>query len=248
MIRLKNIDFSYDQRPFIRHLNLHCTKGLSSVLIGPSGCGKSTVLRLLTGLNRPLGGEIYMDGLLLTPDNLRALRLRTGYVIQEGGLFPHLSAFENVTLMARRLGWPREKISGRITALCTLTQFDAKMLERKPAALSGGQRQRVSLMRALMLNPDILLLDEPFGALDPMIRFQLQKDLKEIIRALNKTVLLVTHDLNEAAFLADTVILMQGGRIEQQGTINDLFEKPESEFVTAFVASQHSHLPGAQNG
>eukprot|EP00913_Durusdinium_trenchii_P010923 g10252.t1 len=166
------------------------------------------------------------------------LRRRIGYVIQEGGLFPHLSAEENIALMARYLNWNEKRIQTRLQELTELTQFPNEMLSRFPAQLSGGQRQRVSLMRALMLDPDILLLDEPLGALDPMIRAELQYDLRLIFRKLQKTVVLVTHDLREAAYLGDLMFLMRNGNIVQSGTLRDFLQSPEDPFPDVRIASK----------
>lgn len=210
--------------------------GKISVLIGPSGCGKSTLLRALIGLVALDGGEVLFDGAPLTAALMREARIRTGYVIQDGGLFPHLSARENVTLMARNLG--RSGIDARLKVLADLARLDVSMLERFPGQLSGGQRQRVSLMRALMLDPEMLLLDEPLGALDPMVRAELQRDLRDAFRALGKTVVMVTHDLAEAAYFADEFVLMKDGAIEQRGPFRDLIERPATEFAHAFVSAQ----------
>jgi len=166
------------------------------------------------------------------------LRTNIGYVIQEGGLFPHLTAWQNATLMARHLGWNSENVNGRLAELAELTQLTSAQLQRYPTELSGGQRQRVSIIRALMLDPVILLLDEPLGALDPMIRSSLQKDLREIFRRLDKTVILVTHDLPEAAMLADQIILMSDGQIVQSGSYDELEESPSEPFVTEFIRAQ----------
>jgi osmoprotectant transport system ATP-binding protein len=174
----------------------------------------------------------------LLPDNVVAARRRMGYVIQEGGLFPHLTAGQNVTLMARHLGWKPDLIDDRVDELTALTHFPATGLDRYPVQLSGGQRQRVSLMRALMLDPEILLLDEPLGALDPMIRAELQGELREIFRTLGKTVVLVTHDMGEAAYLGDTIVLLRGGRIVQSGTLPDLVHAPADDFVHRFLSAQ----------
>jgi osmoprotectant transport system ATP-binding protein len=166
------------------------------------------------------------------------VRLRTGYVIQDGGLFPHMTARGNLTLMARHLGWDRMRIDTRVRELTELTRFPADGLDRYPLELSGGQRQRVGLMRALMLNPDALLLDEPLGALDPLVRADLQTELRDIFRALGKTVVLVTHDLGEAAFFADRIALLRDGHIVQQGSAADLWHRPADPFVTRFVQAQ----------
>ena len=208
------------------------------MLIGPSGCGKSTLLRLIIRLIEPDSGSIELNNKPVTRDNIRALRRRIGYVIQEGGLFPHLTARANVLLMGRHLGKPETETSDRLLELSDLTRFSKHLLARYPVELSGGQRQRVSLMRALMLSPELLLLDEPLGALDPLVRASLQKDLKEIFTRLGQTVLFVTHDLAEASFFADEIVLMNEGRIVQKGTITDLRERPADPFVSEFINAQ----------
>ena len=159
-------------------------------------------------------------------------------VIQEGGLFPHLDARQNVSLLARYLGWSAARIDERIEQLHTLFKLPADLLDRYPNELSGGQRQRVSMMRALMLNPDLLLLDEPLAALDPMIRFDLQQELRDIFNEMDKTVLLVTHDMGEAGFFADTIVLLSGGGIVQAGSMSDLLKRPAQPFVEQFIRAQ----------
>jgi osmoprotectant transport system ATP-binding protein len=161
-------------------------------------------------------------------------------VIQDGGLFPHLTARENITLMAQHLRSPVSEIEARLRELCELTRFASQNLDRYPVELSGGQRQRVSLMRALMLKPELLLLDEPLGALDPLVRARLQRDLKDIFARLAQTIVLVTHDLVEAAFLGDTLVLMNEGKIAQQGRLDDLRTRPASAFVSEFINAQRS--------
>lgn len=205
----------------------------TTVLIGPSGCGKSTLLRALIGLVAPQSGELTFEGARLDAATQRKARERIGYVIQDGGLFPHLTAQANVTLMARQLG---RKVDLR--ALAALVRLDVALLDRFPAELSGGQRQRVGLMRALALEPALLLLDEPLGSLDPMVRADLQRDLRDVFRSLDKTVVMVTHDLAEAAYFADYVVLLRDGRIEQQGTFASLTDAPATPFVTEFVTAQ----------
>ncbi|HEU5310430.1 MAG TPA: ATP-binding cassette domain-containing protein [Candidatus Eisenbacteria bacterium] len=211
-------------------------------LIGPSGCGKSTLLRLVIGLLKPDRGVVRIGGKAMEPSSRRALRLRTGYVIQEGGLFPHLTAEANVAIVARDLGWARSRIEPRISELADLTRLTGAMLRRYPAELSGGQRQRVALMRALMLDPELLLLDEPLAALDPMIRSGLQEELQALFEKLQKTVLLVTHDIAEAAFLGGEIALMRQGRIVQRGTVEDLTRRPADPFVTEFIRAQRPLL------
>jgi osmoprotectant transport system ATP-binding protein len=209
-----------------------------SVLLGPTGSGKSTLLRLLAGLSRPSEGEVHLWGLRVTPESIGLLRRRIGYVIQEGGLFPHLTAEQNVTLAARYFGWNAARIERRLGELIELTHFPHDGMARFPAQLSGGQRQRVSLMRALMLGPELVLLDEPLGALDPMIRAELRADLREIFKLLGQTVVMVTHDLVEAEHFADRVVLLRGGAVVQQGPLADLVERPADEFVARFINAQ----------
>ncbi len=212
--------------------------GQTTVLIGPSGCGKSTLLRLIIGLLEPTSGEVEVAGRTVTRADVLELRRRVGYVIQDGGLFPHLTARENITLMARHFRSPTAEIDARLAELCELTRFAKQNLDRYPVELSGGQRQRVSLMRALMLKPELLLLDEPLGALDPLVRARLQNELKEIFAQLAQTIVLVTHDMAEAAFLGDTLVLMNEGRVVQQGRFDDLRTRPASDFVSEFINAQ----------
>ena len=215
--------------------------GATTVLIGESGCGKSTLLRLLNGLIQPTRGTVLCNGEPLSNTDLLVHRRQIGYVIQDGGLFPHLTAFRNVALLARYLKTDSNQIDDRINELAALTHFPKDGLDRFPAQLSGGQRQRVSLMRALMLDPPILLLDEPLGALDPMIRAELQQDLAGIFKTLNKTVIMVTHDLAEAAFLGDDIVLLRAGKVIQKGTIDDFTHRPADPFVTQFIEAQRVH-------
>lgn len=242
MYRLDCVSKSYRGQPALDQLTLDIEPGRTTTLIGPSGCGKSTLLRLLLGLIRPDEGTVRFDGEVLTPDRIAAVRRRVGYVVQQGGLFPHLTAYQNVTLMAEYVGWPAGRIASRVADLTALTHFPPDGLHRHPGELSGGQYQRVGLMRALMLEPEVLLLDEPLGALDPMIRFDLQEELRQVFASLRKTVVMVTHDLPEAAFLSDEIVLMREGRIVQQGPLAALLAAPADEFVTRFVRAQRSHL------
>lgn len=240
MVTLTDITKTFGAERAADAVSMQVPAGQTTVLIGPSGCGKSTLLRLIIGLIRPDSGTITIGDTQLAEANLRTLRHRMGYVIQEGGLFPHLTARGNVTLMADHLGWQTGRINERIRALTELVQLPAERLNVRPPNLSGGQKQRVSLMRALMLDPPLLLLDEPLGALDPLIRADLQADLRRIFRTLNKTVVLVTHDLHEAAYLGDRVVLMHNGAIAQQGAFRDLIDDPASPFVSEFVHAQRA--------
>ncbi len=242
MLRLESVSKHYGGRAVIDGLVLDVQAGTTLALIGPSGCGKSTALRLLLGLAIPDAGRVMFDGIQLTQATISQVRRRVGYVIQDGGLFPHMTSRENVTLKARNLRWDRSRIDARLDELRELTNFPLDGLDRYPVELSGGQRQRVALMRGLMLEPDVLLLDEPLGALDPMIRFSLQEDLRRIFRTLGKTVVFVTHDLSEAAFFGDRIALMRDGRVVQEGSLQDMTDHPVEAFVTEFVNAQRGHL------
>ena len=243
MIQFRSVDFGFAGQPLLADFNLDIVAGRTTALIGSSGSGKSTLLRLMLGLIWPDAGEICFENTPLSADRLVDIRHRTGYLTQGGGLFPHLTAADNVALMARRLDWNPSKIEARLATLTQMTQLEPALLTRMPSQLSGGQRQRVALMRALMLDPDWLLLDEPFSALDPLIRHQLQDELKTLIGSLNKTVVLVTHDLAEAAWLADHLVLISQGEIIQQGTFAEFRQQPASPFVEQFLAATRA-LPG----
>jgi len=240
LVQLVDVSKRYADAPALQPTNLSIERGKTTVLIGPSGCGKSTLLRLIIRLIEPDSGTITFDGAPMTRENIDVLRRRIGYVIQEGGLFPHLTARANILLLPRHLGKSDEELRPRLLELCALTRFPENLLPRYPVELSGGQRQRVSLMRALMLSPELLLLDEPLGALDPLVRAGLQKDLKEIFARLQQTALLVTHDLAEAAYLGDEIVLMNEGRIIQRGSIVDFRERPANEFVSEFINAQRA--------
>ena len=248
MIELKNIAKQFDHQYALHPLDLTIETGGTTVLIGPSGCGKSTILRLMIGLIQPDSGSVFVGGTHVAVNTALSIRRKMGYVIQEGGLFPHLTARGNAALMARYLGWENDRVEARLMELAELTQFPREGLDRYPVQLSGGQRQRISLMRALMLDPDVLLLDEPLGALDPMIRADLQNDLKRIFQTLKKTVVLVTHDMGEAAFFGDVIFLLREGRIVQHGTLSELVNTPADPFVTRFINAQRSHLESVPGG
>jgi len=240
LLELENVSKKYRDAIALHPTDLSFARGKTTVLIGPSGCGKSTLLRLIIRLLDADSGTIRFDGAPVSAANISPLRHKIGYVIQDGGLFPHLTAGDNIALMARHLKWPGDKVHARIAELCTLTQFPEIALQRYPLELSGGQRQRISLMRALMLSPELLLLDEPLGALDPMVRAALQKDLKEIFKRLNQTAILVTHDLAEAAYLGDEIVLMNAGRVVQKGSLQDLRDRPLENFVSDFITAQRA--------
>lgn len=222
--------------------DLHVPVGETLVLIGPSGCGKSTLLRLIIGLIKSDSGTISFAGTILTPENIFQIRQRTGYVIQEGGLFPHLTVRDNVVVMARHLHRDATWINSRLTDLAELVRLPHELMYRFPAELSGGQRQRVSLMRALMLDPELLLLDEPLGALDPMIRYELQQELNRIFSQLKKTVVMVTHDIAEAAYFGHSLVLIRDGHVVQAGSFKELTQAPAEPFVEKFITAQREPM------
>ncbi len=240
MIEMMGVGKRYGNTVALQPTDLTIPAGRITALIGPSGCGKSTLLRLLMGLLEPTSGTVRFDGTPVNAQTAQELRRRMGYVIQDGGLFPHLTAGENVLFMAKHLRKPADASQQRLSELCLLTRFPAEGLSRYPIELSGGQRQRVGLMRALMLQPEVLLLDEPLGALDPLVRAGLQTDLKRIFAELKQTVVLVTHDMGEAGFLGDTIVLLSEGAVVQKGTLEDLRDRPAAPFVTEFLSAQRS--------
>jgi osmoprotectant transport system ATP-binding protein len=237
-LALRGVRKRFGAREALRGLDLACGRGETVALLGSSGCGKSTVLRLCLGLIQPDAGSVHVDGRRMEPDAAPGLRRRMGYVIQDGGLFPHLSAEANVTLAGRHFGVPPAELAGRARELAALVRLPEAFLARYPLQLSGGERQRVALMRALALDPDLLLLDEPLAALDPLVRAELQAELREIVRGLGKTVLLVTHDVAEAAFLSERIALLRDGRVLQEGSLRDLLERPVDPYVTRFLRAQ----------
>jgi osmoprotectant transport system ATP-binding protein len=241
----------YGARVAIDRLSLAFPAARTTALLGPSGCGKSTLLRLATGIVAPDAGQVRLFGAPLPAgDLLEALRHRIGYVIQDGGLFPHLDVEGNVMLVARHLRWAPARRQARFAELRDLVKLPADVGRRGIDEISGGQRQRVSLMRALVLDPPLLLLDEPLGALDPMVRSEMQQDLASLFRALRKTVVLVTHDVAECAVLADEVVLLRDGAVEQRAPLAQLLDAAPGSFAQAFLSAQRGAreilaMPGA---
>ncbi len=239
MIELDGVEKSYGGRTVLGPLTLGVAAGSRLAIVGPSGCGKSTLLRLVLGLVRPDRGQVSVAGEVVRLETRRALRKRIGYVVQEGGLFPHLTAEHNVTLVARTLGWDDARVNERVALLTEMMGLERDALSRWPAQLSGGQRQRVGVMRALMLDPQVLLLDEPLGALDPVTRGRLQRELGSLFRRLGKTVVLVTHDIAEAALLAEETAVLRQGQLVQRGNIEAMARAPADAFVRELIASRH---------
>jgi osmoprotectant transport system ATP-binding protein len=196
------------------------------------------LLRILVGLIDADTGTIQFDGTPITAKNIQQQRQRMGYVIQDGGLFPHLTSRQNVGLLATHLGWSQDKVRARVEELADLTRLPRVALDRYPTQISGGQRQRVGIMRSLMLDPAVMLLDEPMGALDPLVRFDLQEDLRKIFKTLGKTSIMVTHDMGEAAFFGDRVMMLGEGEIVQEGRLEELIQHPANEYVARFINAQ----------
>jgi osmoprotectant transport system ATP-binding protein len=240
LLLLDGVSRSFGGVTAVHPLTLAIAAGKTTVLVGPSGSGKSTLLRMMVGLVRPDSGRVLFEGRPLTPKSAPAERRRMGLVLQGGGLFPHLNVEDNAALVARYLGWDEARVSARLKALLERVQLPEEVLSRYPAELSGGQRQRVSLLRALMLEPALVLLDEPLGALDPITRSELQDDLRATFRALGTTVVLVTHDLGEAAYLGDSLVLLRDGAVVQTGNAEDFVLRPADEFVKRFVRAQRA--------
>ncbi len=247
MIALREVSKRFGERVALDGVSIEVLPGTVHVLLGSSGSGKSTVLRVILGLVEPDRGDVLVDGTLVTETTRAGLVRRVGYVVQDGGLYPHLTAFDNMALPAEVHGWPPAQTRARAAELGAMVGLDDQSLRLYPRELSGGQRQRVGLMRALVLDPPLLLLDEPLGALDPIVRAELQGQLGRLFASLGKTVVLVTHDIREAALLATTITLMTAGRIVQQGAFADLVERPATPFVSQFLTAQ-TLTAGAQRG
>ena len=236
MITSDNTHKSYGNTVAIAGLNLHIARGELVVLIGPSGSGKSTALRLINRMVDHDGGRILLDGKEIYSFNVRDLRRRMGYAIQSVGLFPHWTVQRNIATVPQLLGWSGERMDARVTELLTLFAMEPTVYRhRYPHELSGGQQQRVGVARALAADPDVLLMDEPFGALDPVTRATLQLELKRIHQDSGKTIVLVTHDIDEALLLGTRIVLLREGRIAQVGTPLELLSQPADDFVADFL-------------
>ena len=236
IVEFQNIGKSYGSLQVIENLNLSVAQGEFLVLIGPSGSGKSTLLKMINRMEGHDAGKILFEGREIYSEGVRELRLRMGYAIQSVGLFPHWTVARNIATVPQMLRWPKEKINLRVDELLELFQLDpAVFRSRYPHQLSGGQQQRIGVARALAADPAILLMDEPFGALDPATRAALQIEIKRIHRTSGKTIVLVTHDIDEALFLATRIVLLDAGRIVQAASPFDLLAFPASAFVTDFA-------------
>jgi osmoprotectant transport system ATP-binding protein len=235
MIELQKINKSYGSLKVVQDFSLTISAREITVLIGPSGCGKTTTLEMINGLVKPDSGKIFVGGEDVETTDLIQLRRKIGYVIQEMGLFPHFTVYDNIALVPRLLKWDETRIRQRINELLELVNILPDRLNKYPAQLSGGQQQRVGVARALAADPEYLLMDEPFSAIDPINRSRLQDEFLRIQRQLHKTVVFVTHDMDEALKLGDRVAVLHQGRLVQYDTPIEILHNPEHEFVSAFV-------------
>lgn len=236
---LERVSKVYDGSYAVRDLSLEIARGELVVLIGPSGCGKTTTLKMINRLIEPTSGRIYIDGRDISTVNPTKLRREIGYVIQQIGLFPHLTVAQNIGLVPYLRGVPRAQREERVDALLRLVGFEPELYrDRYPRELSGGQQQRVGVLRALAADPDLILMDEPFGALDPITREQLQDELKRLQNTFHKTIVFVTHDMDEALKLADRIVLMREGVAVQVGSPEELLRSPADEFVREFIGKR----------
>ncbi len=225
-----------DEGAAVDGLSLDIEEGSIMALLGPSGCGKTTTLRMINRLIEPTSGRIEINGVDIMSQSPQILRRGIGYVIQQVGLFPHRTVASNIATVPTMLGWDKARIAERVEELTTLVGLDHALLDRYPDELSGGQQQRVGVARALAADPPVLLMDEPFGAVDPIVRARLQDELLDLQTKVRKTIVLVTHDVDEALRLADRIALMNiGGVVEQLATPDDLMRAPANEFVASFV-------------
>ena len=232
-IEFKQVSFSLDGRPLLRDLTLSVNQGQTLVLLGRSGSGKTTTLKLINGLRLPTQGEVNVNGRRTTEWDPIRLRRGIGYVMQEGGLFPHFTVERNIAIVPRIEGWSSKQVEARVRELLALVGLDAGMASRYPSELSGGQRQRVGVARALAADPPILILDEAFGALDPITRSEMQKEFRALQERMKKTVLFVTHDLREALLLGDRIALMEDGRLIVDLSVAE-FTRSEHPLVRAY--------------
>lgn len=241
MIRLEHVSktFPGSGQPAVGDLSMEVPRGEIAVLVGPSGCGKTTTLKMVNRLIEPTSGEITVGGEPVTQAEPHLLRRKIGYVIQQIGLFPHRTIAENIATVPTLLDWPAERIATRVEELIDLVGLDAAMLPRYPAELSGGQQQRVGVARALAADPPVLLMDEPFGAVDPIVRAKLQDELLALQDRVRKTIVFVTHDIDEAIRLGNRVaILNVGGVLEQYAPPEEVLRDPANDFVVEFLGSE----------
>ncbi|PAF17243.1 glycine/betaine ABC transporter ATP-binding protein [Terribacillus saccharophilus] len=239
MLTFENVTKIYSgSKKAVNNLNLQIEKGEFICFIGPSGCGKTTSMKMVNRLIEPTEGRILIDGKDIMKQNRVQMRREIGYVIQQIGLFPHMTISENITLVPKLLQWSKEKRRERAAELIKLVNLPEEYLDRYPQELSGGQQQRIGVLRALASNPPLILMDEPFGALDPITRDGLQEEFKDLQKRLGKTIVFVTHDMDEAIKLADRIVIMKDGEIVQVDTPDEILRNPANEFVESFIGKE----------
>ena len=239
IIQFKHVEKRFNDQTVIPDLNFTVNKGEFITILGSSGSGKTTTLKMINGLIAPSAGEILVDGQKLRELDLVKLRRHMGYVVQQIGLFPHMTIGQNIAVVPKMLHWDKEEINNRVKELLSLVQLNpAEYMNRYPQQLSGGQQQRVGVARALATNPPYVLFDEPFGARDALTRMELQREVKKIHESLaEKTFMFVTHDINEALFLGQRVMIMHEGRIVQFATPEEIVRHPATEFVEQLLGT-----------
>ncbi len=242
MLKLRNIAKSFGEKRILTAISFEVPAGETHALLGSSGSGKTTLLRIIMGILPADEGSVSLSDTQLDASSQLAWVRQIGYVPQNGGLFPHLTSEENITLVASTLKWPTRKIAARLDELCKIVSLSPELLNRFPNELSGGQKQRVALIRAGFLDPKLLLLDEPLAALDPISRLEVQSELRAIFQRLKKMVVFVTHDIGEAAYLGDRVTLFRDGEIVQTGPFPELVNHPKDAFVTRFINAHRSWM------
>lgn len=243
MIQIKNISKYYKgmERPAVSKLDLHIEKGEICVFVGPSGCGKTTTMKMINRIIEPSDGDIYIDGKNIMELNPDELRVDIGYVIQKIGLFPHYTVYENIAIVPRLKGWNEEKIKNRVIELLEVVGLDPQEnMYKYPNQLSGGQKQRVGVARAMAVNPPVMLMDEPFGAVDPITRNQLQNEFLNLQKKIKKTICFVTHDIDEAIKMGDKIAIMNDGQLVQYDTPENILFSPSNDFVEEFVGSDRA--------
>lgn len=237
MLEFKNVVKKYSEngKPAVKNMNLHIEKGEFVVFIGPSGCGKTTTMKMVNRLQEPSEGQIFVNGENVLNQDPVKLRRSIGYVIQQIGLIPHMTVGENISLVGSLLKWDKKRRDDRAKELIKIVDLPESFLHRYPHELSGGQQQRIGVLRALAVDPPLILMDEPFGALDPITRDTLQEEFKKLQKEMDKTIVFVTHDMDEAIKLADKIVIMNQGEIVQVGTPEDILRNPANEFVEDFI-------------
>lgn len=237
IIEFKNVYKSFSEKDVLRDFNIAIEEGQFITVLGTSGSGKTTIMKMINGLVSPDKGQVYVHGKDISGEDLIQLRRKIGFAIQGNALFPHLTVYENIAYVPRLLKWNKEKIDQVVKSTLELVNLDIEVINRYPEELSGGQQQRVNIARAYSASPDILLMDEPFGAVDSITRVQLQNDLKEIHKRFKSTIVFITHDISEAMKLGTKVLILDNGQIQQFATPKEIQANPANDFVKLLIAS-----------